>query len=124
MTVALAAILRVLLIPAALYLMTLYRVRQNRKEDAKLPVEKAVIIRQPKIYCWAGCMAILLLAAIHAVLVCFAIGNERVFSILFSILELFVALTLYSFLQWKLVLFRNEDFFVLTDLYGKTFTIH
>ena len=118
-----ATILRVILLPSLLFLSTLCRMKRNSKEETGAPIHAYTVIRQPKLYGWLGWIAILFLTILHALTICFSLGHERVFFLTFVLLEALVGMIVYSALQWKLLLFRNEDFFQLTDFLGRAYTI-
>lgn len=118
-----ATILRVILPPSLLFLFTLCKMKRNRKEEADVPLHAYTVLRQPKLWGWLGWIAILFLTILHALTICFSLGHERVFFLIFALLEVFVGLAVYSVLQWKLLLFRDEEFFQLTDFFSRPYAI-
>jgi len=116
------------LIPIVLRGLTLLAMRQNEKEEASHPLREKIIIRPPKLVCWVAIIGMLFFTAILIILTLFPNGTETVpftgadspfVFLIFSFFDLLGAYLLYAALVWRVEVFKNEDFFILRDYWGR-----
>jgi len=126
-------ILGLALTPIILRGLTFLVMRERIKGEPSRPIEEKIIIRPPKMICWVAVIGILFFTAILIIITLFPNGTEFIpftgtdspfVFIIFSFFVLLGAYLLYAALVWRVEVFKNEDFFILRDYWGRRHKIH
>ena len=113
------------LIPLCVYGAILLILRGNEKEETSNLHKERIVVRPPKIMGWAAIIEMLFCTAVIFIMFFFPNGTEASFVFLgFSLLDLLGAYFLWATLIWQIEVFRNEDFFILRDYWGRKHKIH
>ncbi len=126
-------ILGLALTPIILRGLTLLVMREQIKEESSRPNEEKIVIKPPKVICWVAIIEMLIFTAILIIITLFPNGTESIpftgtdspfVYLFFSFFVLLGAYLLYAALVWRVEVFKNEDFFILRDFWGRRHKIH
>ena len=113
------------LIPFCVYGSILLMIRENEKEEISNLHKERIVVRPPKIMGWIAVVEMLFCTAVIFIMFFFPNGTEVPFVFFgFILLGFLGACFLWATLIWQIEVFRNEDYFILRDYWGRKHKIH
>lgn len=108
------------LISFCVYGAMLLIIRENEKKTISNLHKKRIVVRPPKIMGWVAVVEMLFCTAAIFIMFFFPNGTEAPFVFFgFFLLDFLGACFLWATLIWQIEVFRNEDFFILRDYWGR-----
>lgn len=121
------------LIPIAVSWVMSFAMKETEKEEIGNQKKERVIVHLPKAFCWVAIIEMLFFTAVIILLrlfphgtgsVKFTGGDSPVVLLVFSLFVLLGAYLLYISVIWRVEVFKNEDFFILRDYWGRRHKIY